>query len=528
MMDRRTFVASGAALAALPMPALSQGAAARTLRFVPQANLANFDPIWGTQFVVRNASMLVWDTLYGIDSSFTPRRQMIEAEEVSSDGLTWNFRLREGLLWHDNAPVRAADCVASLERWMVRDGMGQMIRTLRQELVAVDDRTFRLRLSAPYPKLLLALGKNNTPIAFMMPERIARTDPFQQISEHIGSGPMRFNRGEWVPGARAVFNRFDAYRPRDEAPSWLAGGKRMLVERIEWVIQPDAATASAALQSGEVDWWETPLNDLIPLLRRNRNIRIDIADPLGNVGCLRFNHLHAPFNDARARQAVAWVVNQPDFMRAVVGDDQSLWQAMGGVFTPDTPNYTEAGGEILTRPRDAAMARRLLQESGYSGQPVTMLVAQDLAPLKAMGEVANALLRSIGMNVDFVATDWGTVGTRRASREPRERGGWNIFFTWFAGADCTNPASYLGLRAHGEGAWFGWPNDPAIERGRDAWFAANSAAEEKAACEAINRAAMVSMPFAPTGFYRANQAWRANVSGIVPGPLPWFWGVSKT
>lgn len=530
-MDRRSFLQSGAVVAAsgaLAAPALSQGAAARTLRFVPQANLANYDPIWGTQFVVRNASMLVWDTLYGIDSTFTPRRQMVESEEVSQDGLTWTFRLRANLRWHDGEPVRAQDCVVSLERWMVRDGMGQMIRALRQELVATDDRTFRLRLSAPYPKMLLALGKNNTPIAFMMPERIARTDPFQQITEYVGSGPMRFNRNEWVPGARATWTKFDQYVPRDEAPSWLAGGKRMLVDRVEWIIQPDPATASAALQQGEVDWWETPLNDLIPVLRRNRNIRIDVADPLGNVGCLRFNHLHAPFNDPRVRQAVAWVVNQPDFMGAVVGGDAALWKQMNGFFTPDTPNYTEAGGEILSRPRSIADARRLLQEGGYTGQPVTMLVAQDIAALSAMGQVANAALRSIGMNVDFVATDWGTVGARRASREPVARGGWNIFFTWFAGADCTNPASYLGLRAHGDGAWFGWPSDPAIEAGRDKWFAASTAAEEKAACEEVNRAACQSFPFVPTGFYRAYQSWRSNVSGIVSGPLPWFWGVSKS
>jgi peptide/nickel transport system substrate-binding protein len=530
-MDRRTLLKSGAAIAAagtLPMPALSQGAAARTLRFVPQANLANFDPIWGTQFVVRNAAMLVWDTLYGVDNSFTPRRQMVESEEVSADGLTWTFRLRANLRWHDGEPVRAADCVASLERWMVRDGMGQMIRALRQELVAVDDRTFRIRLSAPYPKMLLALGKNNTPIAFMMPERIARTDPFQQISEYVGSGPMRFNRGEWVPGARATFSRFEQYAPREEAPNWLSGGKRMMVDRVEWLIMPDPATASAALQSGEVDWWETPLNDLLPVLRRNRNIAMGVADPLGNVGCLRFNHLHPPFNDVRARQAVAWVVNQADFMRAVVGNEDSLWRQMNSFFTPETPNYTEVGSEILSRPRDAAMARRLLQESGYAGQPVTMLVGQDLPVLNAHGQVANALLRSIGMNVDFVATDWGTVGARRASREPRERGGWNIFFTWFAGADHVNPASTLGIRATGDSAWFGWPTDPAIEAGRDKWFAATNAAEEKAACEDINRAAMVSQPFVPTGFYRAVQAWRSNVTGIVPGPLPWFWGVSKS
>jgi peptide/nickel transport system substrate-binding protein len=532
-MDRRSFLKAGVAAGAvaasggIAAPAYSQ-AANRTLRFVPQANLANFDPIWGTQFVVRNAAMMVWDTLYGIDDTFTPRRQMVENEEVSSDGLTWNFRLRQGLRFHDGEAVRAEDAVVSLARWMVRDQMGQMVRAITDELVAVDDRNFRWRLRQPYPKLLFALGKNNTPIAFIMPARIARTDPFQQITEYVGSGPMRFNRGEWVPGARATFSRFEGYVPRDEAPNWLSGGKRMLVDRVEWIIQPDPATAGAALQGGEVDWWETPLNDLIPLFRRNRNIRIDVADPLGNVGCLRFNHLHPPFNDVRARQAVASVLLQSDFMRAVVGNEEALWRPMNSFFTPETPNYTEAGSDIMTRPRDPALARRLLQESGYRGEPVTMLVGQDLPVLSAHGQVANALLRSIGMNVDFVATDWGTVGARRASREPRERGGWNIFFTWFAGADHINPASTLGIRAHGDAAWFGWPTDPAIEAARDKWFQARNAPEEKAACEELNRAAMISQPFTPTGFYRAFQAWRGNVSGIVPGPLPWFWGVSKS
>jgi len=254
-MDRRNFLKATAGVAALTgtaglsAPALAQGAAARTLRFVPQANLANFDPIWGTQYVVRNAAALVWDTLYGFDDKLESKRQMVESEEVSSDGKVWTFRLRDGLLWHDGTKVTAADCVASLNRWAVRDGMGQMIRAIQEELVAVDDRTFRWRLKAPYPKMLLALGKNNTPMAFMMPERIARTDPFQQVTEFVGSGPMRFVRNEWVPGARAVFTRFEQYAPRNEPPSWLAGGKRMGVDRIEWIIMPDPATASAALMS---------------------------------------------------------------------------------------------------------------------------------------------------------------------------------------------------------------------------------------------------------------------------------------
>ncbi|MCG7362327.1 ABC transporter substrate-binding protein [Roseomonas sp. ACRSG] len=533
-MERRSFLKTGlaggvlASAGGLAVPALAQGTAARTLRFVPQANLANFDPIWGSQYVVRNASLLVWDTLYGVDAEIVPRRQMVEAEEVSGDGLVWTFRLRPGLKFHDNEPVRARDVVASLNRWAVRDPMGQMIRAQQNELVAVDDRTFRWSLKKPYPKMLLALGKNNAPCAFIMPERIARTDPFQQITEYVGSGPFRFVREEWVPGAKAVFAKFDGYVSRDEAPSWLAGAKRVLVDRVEWVVMPDPATASAALQNGEVDWWENPIADLVPILRRNRNIEVDIADPLGNVGSFRMNHLHPPFNDPRARRAVLMALRQEDYMRALVGEDQSLWKEMGGFFTPGTSLYTEAGGEILKGRRDIDGARKLLAEAGYGGQPITLLVAQDQPITKAFGDVSADLLKQIGMNVDFVATDWGTVGSRRAVKAPPGQGGWHIFHTWHAGADCINPAPYTAMRANGDAAWFGWPKSDAIEAARDEWFAASDLAGEKAAVDKMNAAAVDFGLFAPTGFFLSYQAWRKNISGVVKAPAPFFWGVSKT
>lgn len=219
-MDRRTFLKTTAGAGALMTtggvfaPAIAQGAA-KTLRFVPQANLANFDPIWGTQYVVRNAAVLVWDTLYGFDEKLQPQRQMVESEETSSDGLTWTFKLRPGLKFHDGEPVLAKDCVASLTRWSARDPMGLMLKAIQQELTAVDDRTFKWVLKKPYPKMLLALAKNSTPMAFIMPERIAKTDPFKQIDEYVGSGPMKFAKAEWVPGAKAVFEKFADYKPRN-------------------------------------------------------------------------------------------------------------------------------------------------------------------------------------------------------------------------------------------------------------------------------------------------------------------------
>jgi len=215
-------------------------------------------------------------------------------------------------------------------------------------------------------------------------------------------------------------------------------------------------------------------------------------------------------------------------MRALVGDDPVLWKPLPGFFTSDTPLYTEAGGEILKGKRDLAAAKKLLAESGYSGQPVTCVVAQDQPITKAFGDVTADLLKQMGMNVDFVATDWGTVGTRRAQKTPPGQGGWQVFHTWHAGADCINPAVYIAIRANGDKAWFGWPDSPNVEKEVVAWFDAKNLDEEKAAANRLNKAAFDDVVYVPTGFFLSYTAWRKNVSGVVKGPLPFFWGVSKT
>jgi len=525
---RALITAVAAAGLGLAAPAVhAQSSAARTLRFVPQAGLASLDPIWGTQYVVRNAAALVWDMLYGVDSRFRPQPQMAEGHMVSDDGRVWTIRLREGLRFHDGEPVRGEDVVASLERWMVRDPMGQMVRALRQDLAAPDDRTIRLALSAPYPKLLHALGKQSAPCAFIMPERLARTDPFTPIAEAVGSGPMRFRADLWEPGRRAVFERFPRYQPRPEPADWLAGGKRIEVETIEWQAMPDPDAAAAAVASGEVDWLEAVLPDLAPGLKRNRSVSVGIADPMGSIGSLRFNHLHPPFDDVRVRRAVAMALDQQDYMRAVIGADDVLWRRIPSFFTPDTPLYAETGGEILSGPRDPEGARRLIAEAGRQGSEVVLLKATDLAPLKAMAEVSETLLAALGFRVEVAAMSWGEVAERRARKDPPSQGGWNLFHTWHAGADCATPAAYSAIRANGEDAWFGWPRDEAIERAVAEWFAAEDIATERAAVARLNEASMAFMTWVPTGLFLSYQAWRRNVAGIGKGPMPFFWGVSK-
>lgn len=534
-MQRRTFMAGAVGLGTLSlsaplwMPPAAKAAGSKVLRFIPNGGLDTFDPIGTTNYRVRNAAFLVWDTLYGIDENQVPQPQMVESGSVSDDGLVWTFKLRNGLKFHDDTPVTAADAVASLDRWSKRDLMGQMIAAIQEGLHVVDERTFQWKLKSPYPKMLLALGKTNPPCTFIMPERIASTDPFKPIGEYVGSGPMRFIDKEWVPGSKVVFEKFEGYEPRPEPASWSAGGKVIHFDRIEWVISSDPATASLALQNGEVDWVEELLIDLAPVMRSDPGVKIGISNPYGYVSGIRLNHLQPPFTDVRARTALMMAISQDDYMYTMLGSETDMWKHMYSYFTVGSPLYTEAGADVLSKPRDYGAAKELLAQSGYNNEPIVLMVSQEQASQRALGEVtADLLTKKLGMNLDYVATDSSTIQKRRMLKTPASEGGWHMFFVGHSGTDCANPAAYIGLRANGEKAWFGWPDSPEVEAGITEWFNAPTPEAEIAAAEKINTAAMRDVVFALTGFYSTYTAWRSELSGVTPAPFPMFWGVERT
>jgi peptide/nickel transport system substrate-binding protein len=471
---------------------------------------------------------MVFDMLYATDREFRPRPQMAEGHTVSDDGRTFTVRLREGLKWHDGEPVRAADCLASLSRWSKRDPFGQTWAEAVDAMRAIDDRSFEVRHKTAFPLFIDAIAKSSGPPCLMMPERLARTDANTQIREVVGSGPFRFVPGEFVAGSRAVYVRNEAYVPRQEPVSSFAGGKVVNFDRIEWHILPDSATAAAALQSGEVDWWEQPLADLLPVLRRNRNLKVERLDELGNFSILRFNHLHPPFNDARMRRALLWAVSQRDYLTAMMGNDTALWRECFSVWPCGTPYETDAGTEPLRGPRDLERAKAMIREAGYAGQRIVVLSPTDFATIHPQGLVTNDLLQQLGLNVDFVATDWGTVVQRRASREPPERGGWSIFHTNFDAAAMQTPAVHAPLRGNGVDAWFGWPSDARYEQLRRDWFAAPDEATQKRITEEMQRNAFETVPYIPIGNYFLQKAYRANLTGIEPNYAPIFWGMRRT
>lgn len=521
-------VAAAGLGASLGAPAVAQGAAARTLRIVPQANLTSLDPVWTTATITRTHSYLVYDTILAVDEKFEVKPQAADGWQIEDDGKTYVFTLREGQRFHNGEPVRAQDCVASIKRWWARDGFGQEIAKRLDVIEAVDDRRFRIKLQRPFSHLLAAIAKPNASPCFIMPESVAATDPNTQITSWVGSGPYRFMRDEWVPGSRAVYLKNDAYVPRQEEPSWTAGGKRANAERMEWHIITDPATAGNALQNGEVDFIELPLHDLLPLFRRNRQIVIENRDTLGTVGMMRLNHLHPPFDNPEIRQALLLAVNQEDYLRAVVGDEQSMYKTSYSYWSYGSPMHTEAGADAL-KVRSIERAKEALARAGYSGQKIVQLHASDFPTIAAQSQVTADLMRRLGVNHEFVATDWGTVVQRRASREPVERGGWNIFHTTWAGPDWFDPPAAVGMRAvgTGPGAWFGWPSSEKMEALRTEWFDAPSLDEQKRIAQEIQVEAFKVVPHVPLGHFLSPSAWRSNVSGVIKSPVVLFYNMGK-
>ncbi|MBC7431678.1 MAG: ABC transporter substrate-binding protein [Rubritepida sp.] len=522
-MRRRDMLVTAAA--AVTAPAIAQPA--RILRFVPQANLTSLDPIWTTANITRNHAYMVFDTLYGLDAQFNAQPQMAAGHSVEDDGKRVTITLRPGLKWHDGGAVRAADCVQSLVRWMRRNPSGQQLARQLDELVAADDRTLVFRLKRPFPLLFAALASPVNPVAFMMPERLAATDAFQQIRETIGSGPFRFNAREYNSGSLVVYERHAEYLPNPQGtPSFTAGPKVVHFDRVEWQIITDAATSAAALQRGEIDWFEQPPPELQQLLRRNRAIHQEPIDPLPLTGILRFNFLHGPFDNKAMRQAILPAIDQTDYMSAIVGTDPALIRTGVGMFTPGTPLASDVGLEPLTGPRSLDRAKALLRDAGYTNQPIRLIGPTDILAPSAMTQVAGDMFRRLGVNLDFALTDWGTVVQRRASREPLDRGGWNVFLTSFSSTDFMDPSGHVGLRGNGLNSWPGWPTIPRLEELRDAWFDAPNLDAQKAIARDIQRTAMDELPFIPVGAYMSMTAHRANLRDRVPG-FAIFWNLKR-
>jgi peptide/nickel transport system substrate-binding protein len=526
---RRDLLKAGAASAGvLAMPFLAGAAAAKTLTYVPTADLTVLDPVVTFNRPTRNYAYLVFDTLYGIDTNWQAQPQMVQAHETIDDGLTWVLHLREGLRFHDDQPVLGRDVVASINRFAPRIPFVTALMAATDELSAPDDRKVRFRLKRKFPHLPLALAGPGGTVPAIMPERLAKTSSFQPVTEIVGSGPYRFLKDEHVSGARAAFARFERYRPRDGgAPGFTAGPKVAHFEWVEWLTL-DPFSAQAALGRGEVDQWESPPRDIADQLGADRNVTL-VSHYMPAMGILRFNQLYPPFDKVEARRAILKAVDQAEAMTAVAGVDSANWLAGVGLFSSDTPLANNAGIEVLQQPRDFDTARKSLAAAGYNGEPIVVIAPTDVGGIRALSQIGAEQLRRAGLNVDLQEQDFGTVIRRRTSQSSPSKGGWNVFFTMIdRSIPNIHPFGNPALRADGKAAYDGWPDSPRIEELRRAWLDAGNLDEQRRLAAELQMQVWQDVPFIPMGEYWQTTAYRKDLTGIIPGCFNVFYNIRRT
>ena len=502
-------------------------AQAQTIKAVMHSDVKILDPIWTTAYIQRNHGYMIWDTLFAVDEKFAVKPQMVDKYEVSPDKLVWTFTLRDGLEWHDGKPVTSEDCIASIKRWAVRDSMGQKMMGSVEGMEAVDAKTFKIKFKEPYGLVLESLGKPSSNVPFMMPKKTAETDPMQQIKieDVIGSGPFIFKADEWKPGEKIVYVKNAKYKPRAEPASGLAGGKVVKVDRVEWLWIPDVQTQVGALQNGEIDMIESPGHDLLPILAKDKNIKLTNSNPLGNQYAFRFNSTAKPFDNPKVRHAVFVAFAQEDFLKATIGDAQ-WYKVCKAPFVCGSPLATDVGmAEVLNG--NAAKAKQILTEAGYDGTPIVLMQSTDLQVLTNLAPVAKQQMERAGFKVDMVSMDWPTLVARRVKKDPPSQGGWHAFLTSWVAADILNPVMAGFFNASCDKAMFGWPCDATIEKFRDQFSKETDPVKQKQIVEDLQKYWVDHPTHINVGQWYSPIAHRTTLEGILTAPAPVFWNMTK-
>jgi peptide/nickel transport system substrate-binding protein len=527
-MRRRDLLTGAAAgLATIAAPRIGRAERTNKLVFVATEDLGVLDPVVAGIRSTRNHAYLVFDTLYGIDTSWTAQPQMVEGHHVEQDGLVWTLTLRDGLRFHDKEPVLARDVVTSIRRFAARISFANALMAATGELSAPDDRTVRFRLKRPFPHLPEALAGPGSFVPAIMPERLAATSPFKPVAEIVGSGPYRFLPEEHISGARAAYERFALYQPRKDGPLGFTSGPKIAhYDRVEWLTL-DAFSAMAALQAGEIDWWELPPSDLVEQLGRKRDITV-ISQYATAMGILRFNHLHPPFDNVAVRRALLGAVDQAEAMTAVAGTDRKLWRDGVGLFPTGTPLANDAGIDVLRGPRDYTAVRRALARAGYNGEKIVVLAPTDVQPIRALSLTGTDQLRRAGMNVDLQEREQGANIRARLSQAPPDKGGWSAYFGLVdRSIPNTNPYGNYLIRADGLAAFPGWPTSPRIEALRAAWLDAGNLDQQRRICVELQLQLWQDVPYIPMGEYWQATAFRKDVLDVLPGCFAVFFGVRR-
>jgi peptide/nickel transport system substrate-binding protein len=525
MRKYTTFGAIAGMSLAAGLCGVTAGHAQAVVKYVPQADINVLDPVVNKSPVVTQYGYMVYDQLFAVDGNYQPKPQMVGSFEASGDGKSYSFTLRSGLKFHDGQPVRSADATTSITRWARGDPAGQKMMAAGMSLKAVDDNTFTMTFEKPFRQAIEIMAKPSWPL-FVYPERNNDKPNNVANNDAMGSGPFKFVHSEWKPGSKIVFVKNPDYLPRAEPADGYAGGKVAKVDRVEWNIIPDANTSVSALRKGEIDIVESIPLDFAKALRTDSNVTVAVFNKIGLQAYLRFNNIQPPFNNQKVRQALLHMVNQEDYMRAMIGDEQ-YWSKCWAYMMCGSPNGSELGAEAFKKP-DLEKAKQLLKAAGYNGEKVVVLTSTGIFAIQDEGQVLVQELRSIGMNVEEVQLDFNTMLSRRLNADGVEKGGWSIIPLWSFGPDLANPLTSQMLTAPCKVVgWPGWACSPKLESLVDEWALSEDDKAKRAKAEEIQKEAIGLAATIPLGQFYQPVAYRKALTGFLSAPYPVMWNLEK-
>ena len=507
-------VAAALALSAAPLLAAPFTCPTRggDLVFGQEANVNSLDQMTSSTISTRNIAMNIYETLVTRDDNNRPIPELAESMQEAPDGMSYTFKLRQGITFHNGKALTSADVAASFDRYN-RIGLQRSTLDNVAGWETPDAQTFIIRMKQVQPTFIEALSSFSVPIVIIPSEH--KDDERQQLRP-VGTGPFRLL--EFVPGSHARLGRFDAYKPNTAYEQRMGfGGYRVAcLDTVTFRIVTEASARVAGLETGALHLVEDVPTRSLEGLRRNNAITIL---PLQNwwIQIALPNTALAPTDNLAFRRAVQAAMNMEDIMDAATDNNYRL---NVGFQYPNQPSYTDAGKETYNI-NNQQRARALLRESGYRNEPIVILTNRDYPPMYNSALVMEQQLKAVGINASLRVVDWPTsvqMSQRVNSTE------WHFFHSGWG----TQPA--LGALATMQflvspGANYRPKDDKDDPDVLAAWNDMNNLRDPAARQEAFARMQRLVLERAyayPFGSLTKVQASRANVKGFAPFRIPRF------
>lgn len=485
-----------------------------TLKFVPLSDIETLDGVWTTAWATATHNYFVQDTLFALDENKTVQPQMVDTWTLSPDELTYTFKLRDGLKFHDGNPVTSEEAVASISRWAEKDALAKVVFGFKESFEAVDAKTFKLTLTEPVGVVLDMFVQNVTLLPVVYTKADASLPVDEQADARIGSGP--FELIEWRPGASLIYRPFADYVPRDEPASFNAGGKVVYLDEVEWVIILDSTTKVASLETGQVDHVHGIELEFFDRLDSATDVTI-FTDAQANTNYAFLNTLHPPFDDVAVRKAVQLAVDQERFLRATY--PEPFWRECFSIFGCGGQVLESTVGSEDLAATDLEKAKQLIADSSYDGRDVVLMAATDQPAMYPPSLVTQDLLESIGMNVELLSMDWAAIVQRRQVKKAPDEGGWNVFHTW--GPIRDNPLTAYILNP----AILGWYENDRIAELKQQYLVTADPATRKKQAEEIQQIFYDEAGALILGENLTASAHSSDVKGFIQTPTHTFWNV---